>query len=136
MKGFTLMELMIVLAIVSILAMIALPSYRVYTKRAHYIELVQASGPFKLGVEECHQITGSLSECQSGQHGVPPSIALGENAGMLASAEVSKNGVITLVPAEKFGIRPQDTYVLTPKEEGQQLIWQASGGGVSAGYAK
>jgi hypothetical protein len=55
---------------------------------------------------------------------------------MLASAEVGENGVITLVPAEKFGIKSQDNYVLTPKEEGQQLSWQTSGGAVIAGYAK
>ncbi len=134
--AFTLVELMIVLAIISILVIVAIPSYRIYTKRAHFIEVVQASGPFKMGVEECYQISGSLAECKSGQNGVPTGIGLGEGAGMVASAQVGDNGVITLVPSQKFGISSQDTYILTPKEEGHQLTWRASGGAVLSGYAK
>lgn len=131
--GFTLMELMIVLAIIAILVTLAIPSYRIYTKRAHFIEVVQASGPFKIGVEECHQMMGSLEECRSGENGVPPAIS--EGRGMVAAVQVGEKGVITITPTEKFGITPKDTYVLTPSEEGNQLSWRASGGAVIAGYA-
>ena len=50
-KGFTLIELMIVIAIVAILATIAVPSYQNYTKKAAISELLQASAPLRAEVE-------------------------------------------------------------------------------------
>ncbi|MEZ6938075.1 prepilin-type N-terminal cleavage/methylation domain-containing protein [Aeromonas sp. S12(2024)] len=57
-SGFTLIELMIVVAIVAILAAVALPAYQNYTKKAKMTELVAATGALKTAVEICVQ-TGS-----------------------------------------------------------------------------
>ncbi len=54
-SGFTLIELMIVVAIVAILAAVALPAYQTYTKRAKFAEVVSAVGPAKTAVEVCIQ---------------------------------------------------------------------------------
>lgn len=54
-SGFTLIELMIVVAIVAILAAIALPAYQQYTLRAKYSEVVAAAGPAKTAFEVCAQ---------------------------------------------------------------------------------
>ncbi len=65
-SGFTLIELMIVVAIVAILAAIALPAYKTYTKRAKFSEVIAAVGPAKTAVEVCVQgYTGTslASDC-------------------------------------------------------------------------
>ena len=52
-QGFTLIELMIVVAIIGILAAVAIPSYQNYTNKAKFSEVVNATAPFKAAVEEC-----------------------------------------------------------------------------------
>lgn len=129
------MELMIVIAIIGILVAIAIPSYRTYTRRAHYTEVVQAAAPYKIGIEECYQISSALKSCLAGQNGVPPAITKGHGAGLIQSIEVTDNGQITITPEAKYGIETKDTYILTPDPKQGKLIWTMSGGGVAAGYA-
>ncbi|BEU04707.1 pilin family protein [Agarivorans sp. OAG1] len=59
--GFTLIELMIVVAIVAILAAVALPAYQTYTNRAKFSEVIAATGPAKTAVEVCWQTDPSAS---------------------------------------------------------------------------
>jgi len=59
-KGFTLIELMIVVAIIGILAAIAIPAYQDYTTRAKITEAVNAMAPAKTSVSEFYISQGSM----------------------------------------------------------------------------
>lgn len=132
-SGFTLIELLITIGMIGILAMIALPSYQQYTRRAYYSELVQAAAPYKLGVTECYQETGSLDGCHAGTNYIPQASATPH--GLVARSDV-KAGVVSLAPVEQHGLSESDDYVLKPTVVEDALVWEISGGGVLKGYVK
>lgn len=134
-SGFTLIELLMVIALIGILSSIAIPSYQKYTRKAYYVEIIQAAQTLKLAVEECYQLNGGLDKCHSGGDvSIPtnPQKELASN--LIKEATISGSGVITIVPKELHGFKKSDTYILTPKILNQQLNWQTSGGAVDAGY--
>lgn len=132
MAGFSLIEIMIVIALIAILVSLALPSYKQYTKKAYYLEIIQAAAPLKLAVAECYQTEENLSLCSSGKYGIPK----GEAQGLVKSAVVNQGGVIHIIPHNLHGISSDEDFYLTPKVTKKGLTWQTSGGGVSVGYSR
>lgn len=132
-NGFSLIELMIVVAIIGILVAVAIPSYQLYIRRAHYVSIVQAATPFKVSVQECFQVTSDLSECGAGQNGVISNRT--QASGQIKSVIIDPNSTITVTPEDKYGLSNKDTYTLTPMIKEGQLHWISGGGGVARGYA-
>jgi type IV pilus assembly protein PilA len=118
-KGFTLIELLIVVAIIGILAAIAIPSYQNYTKKAKFSEVIQATAPFKLAVEECV----SDGTCLDATGPTIQSIAPGTNgfpaeptgpSGYVESIAVADDGTITATASATGGLDGTETYILKP----------------------
>ena len=125
-KGFTLIELMIVVAIIGILAAIALPAYQDYTIRAKVTEAIGMASAAKLAVAETAASQGGLANVTVANSGYLYT-ANASTTSYVASIDITPaTGVITVV-TKNTGATVQPAFTLTPTANGDNpLTWKCA----------
>ena len=123
-KGFTLIELMIVVAIIGILAAIALPAYQDYTNRAKMSEVLTFVSSGRTAVAEYYQSEGTLP-ADNEAAGLAPAEEI--TSKYVESLEVEDGVVTVTIQGTNVGALDESTVILTPKN--------SAGGDIADGYA-
>ena len=135
-KGFTRIELMIVVAIIGILAAVALPAYSKYMDKSKFSEVVLSTQAAKTAVEICAQdlpagASGAVNAgCIGGSAGVPADVTVATN--YVTGVVTAAGGIITATPKPFGAVTASETYTLTPKIDGDGKVQWTVGGGCLA----
>ncbi|WP_105214782.1 pilin [Pseudoalteromonas sp. T1lg22] len=135
-QGFTLIELMIVVAIIGILAAVALPAYQDYTKRGHVSEGLNLASAAKASVAEYYATQGAFPTTNT-LAGMAPANEITGNA--VTSVEVGTGGIITVTYNAKVAAT-DNTIVFTPTAAAGtdgtpgNIVWSCAGGSVEDKY--
>jgi len=119
-KGFTLIELMIVVAIVGILAAVALPAYQNYSNKAKFAEVVAAAAPIRQAVDVCFAAEGALTSCDT-EAEIGYTLTDAEVGQYVGTITLTATTAVITVPAT--GITGATDVEFTPTASGGGLQW-------------
>lgn len=119
-QGFTLIELMIVVAIIGILAAVALPAYSDYIARAKVSELILAASDAKIGVSEYAQVDNTLSGSGTG-------LSINTAGDQVDTGSVNASGIINVVSNAGTIVDSTVSITLRPNLTGGVVTWGCTG---------
>ena len=126
-QGFTLIELMIVVAIIGILAAIAIPAYQDYTARSQMSEAMSLSSGVRTAVSEAFQTSGDFPETNDAA-GVAPAVSI--NGTYVLRVTVGPSGTITALLRSAAPVIQSirgASLTLTPSDQGGSIQWSCAG---------
>jgi type IV pilus assembly protein PilA len=127
-SGFTLIELMIVVAIIGILAAIAIPAYQDYTKRSHVSEGLNLAGAAKAALAEFYASNGHWP-ANNASAGLAPAASISGNA--VSQVSVAGSTVTVTYNAK---VSSGSTLILTATDNNGSVDWDCTGGTVRAAW--
>lgn len=137
-RGFTFIELMLVIAIISILVLLALPAYLNYLARAQVVEGLSIAQPARLGVNDYYHLSGTFGfPTNNNQAGIGPPLSYStEHVASITVGVDPSDGTVTIayrIPA----LGADNLLQLIPAEDNGRVVWQckpAAVNGVSGYY--
>ncbi len=122
-SGFSLIELMIAIAIVGVTASVAVPAYQNYLGRSKVSEALQMAGPYQKAIAECYSTNGTMSGCNNNSNGIQES-----GSGTYGNLAATNGNIVFTFNSAAKPLPAGSTFTLSPRvtTSNNPVTWDCS----------